>query len=116
MTDLEKMIGLLMQKSDELCDGCRCRPLSEACIAIANHLLANGVLIAPCKIGDDIWWINEDTNTVECCKGDVSGFAFGKDGVLIRDECGYYEKPGTTYCFLTKEDAEAELARRANND
>ena len=46
MTDLEKMIGLLMQKSDELCDGCRCRPLSEACIAIANHLIANGVTFA----------------------------------------------------------------------
>ena len=83
---------------------------------IADNLIANGVLIAPCKFGDDIWWINEDTKTVECERCGVTGVAFTKDNVLVRDTEGYYDKPGTTYCFLTKEDAEAELARRANND
>lgn len=86
--------------------------IEEAQRNLADHLIANGVLIAPCKIGDDIWWINEKTNTVECCKSDVTGFAFVNDGVLIRDKAGDYDKPGTTWCFLTRKDAEDELERR----
>jgi hypothetical protein len=29
---------------------------------IADHLIANGVIIPPCKIGDDIWVLKGDIN------------------------------------------------------
>lgn len=49
----EKLVGLLMQcdmdsdidNDGVICDGCGRRPLSEACVAIADHLIANGVTL-----------------------------------------------------------------------
>ena len=64
----------------------------------------------PCKIGDDIWWINAETATVECEKNGVAGFIIKKDEVLIRDHTGCEDHIGSQYCFLTKEDAERDLA------
>lgn len=80
--------------------------------AVADYLLDSGVIVPPCKIGDDIWWIDEDADTVKCEKRGVKGIVFTKDGFLIRDRFGCTDPIGTTYCFLSKEAAEAELKRR----
>ena len=53
----EKLVVLLMQcdmdsdidNDGVICDGCGRRPLSEACVAIADHLIANGVRVQPSK-------------------------------------------------------------------
>lgn len=64
----------------------------------------------PCKIGDDIWWIDSESWTVECEKNGVTGFIIKKDEVLIRDSTGCEDRIGTQYCFLSKEAAEKALA------
>ena len=69
----------------------------------------------PCKIGDDIWWINEETETVECEPHGVCGFIIKADGIFLMDKCGCVDVIGTKYCYLTKEDAEKALKEGAEN-
>lgn len=66
----------------------------------------------PCKIGDDIWWIDNESNSVECEKNGVTGFIIKKDEVLIRDTTGGEDRIGSQYCYLSKAHAEAALAER----
>ena len=82
---------------------------------IADHLIANGVCVMPCKIGADIWWIDAETDTVECEKNGVSGFIVKKDEILIMDKAGSEDRIGTQYCYLSREDAEAALKEGAVN-
>ena len=77
--------------------------------AIADYLIANGVIALPCKIGDDIWWIDSENNSVECEKNGVTGFIIKKNEILIRDRTGGEDKIGTQYCYLSKDDAEKAL-------
>jgi hypothetical protein len=87
--------------------------LKERAVApIAEYLIDDGVLFPPCRIGDDLWWIDEETDTAHCSPGAVAGFVYTEDGFLIRDEDGDDLPLGSTYCFLSKENAEAEIARR----
>lgn len=41
----EKLVELLMQNEDNLCDDCGREPVGCAVVAIADHLIANGVTI-----------------------------------------------------------------------
>ena len=79
---------------------------------LADYLISNGVIVPPYKFGDDIWWIDNETNTVECEKNGVTGFVIKKGEILIRDKTGGEDQIGTQYCYLSKEDAEKALADR----
>lgn len=80
---------------------------------LADHLIANGVIVPPCKIGDDIWWIDNENKTVQCEKNGVAGFIIKKDEVLVMDKSGSEDRIGTQYCYLTKEAAEKALKEGA---
>jgi hypothetical protein len=66
----------------------------------------------PCRIGDDIWWINGETESVECERNGVAGFIVKKDGVFVMDKAGSIDVIGSQYCHLSKKDAEKALAER----
>lgn len=119
MTDREKLIELIVNadtydsyecklctKDDDACDCCYAEKL-------ADHLLANGVIVPPCKVGDTVYeiqpirqrvqsyeittlkwnghywwftWIIKDHNGIY---GNVEGFnshQFGKTVFLTREE------------------------------
>ena len=87
---------------------------------VADHLLANGVIVPPCKVGDTVWdreaepwrvisieWFSKKVTHLHCVSP-VTGvrhtFSVGKRSV------------GKTV-FLTCEEAEKALSeRRADND
>ena len=77
---------------------------------IADHLIKSGVIVPPCKIGDDIWYIDSETNTVECEKNGVAGFIVKEGEILIRDKAGSEDRIGSQFCHLSKEAAEKALA------
>lgn len=83
--------------------------LADPTEAVADYLLDNGVIVLPCKVGDDLWWIDGEDCTVKVDKGGVKGIAITADGVRIMDGCGGYDEIGTQYCYLTREEAEAAL-------
>lgn len=102
---------------------------------IADHLLANGVIVPPCKVGDEIWVIDrEDGEAVDISciqflaksKGCIIGTSWIND--LDIDETIEYHINETQEnfdcelkvypdedCFLTKEEAENALKGSVDN-
>ncbi|MGM9936619.1 MAG: hypothetical protein ACI38A_04690 [Candidatus Ornithomonoglobus sp.] len=100
----ERLIELIL-KSDILCDTCG-ENSSLFCIeALADYLLANGVIVPPCKLGDGIYITVKDTipyvtnelverffitnkvQYVKCYSGAIYLFRdFGKTIFLTREE------------------------------
>lgn len=82
MTQRERLIELIDDFGDDvaLCDVCdRPREDCAGCTneQLAEYLLENGVVVLPCKVGDDVYCLaGSDGNKIE------------------KDECiGYYIKP-----------------------
>ncbi len=81
---------------------------------VADHLLANGVIVLPCKVGDTVWRISKSPYLLRGMK--VLGCSGWRDGWrFLTDEGGqfsitHFEEAdiGKTV-FLTREEAEAAL-------
>ena len=113
----DRLIGLIIGSSEYICD-------SAALIErLADHLLANGVIVPPCKVGDTVYYLTtEDTekelNVTDIFCGTVQGLGFDGTNIWISAKYTnglfYYHKStdfGKTV-FLTKEEAEKALAER----
>lgn len=114
----EKLIELICDNLQV--DGCiaHCNyPPCDKCKTIADHLLANGVIVPPCKVGQTVWWA--DAEYEELLKGEVVSFFLQKEGLWAY--CRY--NGGLTYwhlvsnyfgktVFLSREDAEKTLEER----
>ena len=70
----------------------------------------------PCEIGADVWWIDEETQTVQCHKNGVYDIIVKSDGVFVMYSAECIDKIGTKWCYLTKEDAEKALKERVKTD
>ena len=137
MNEREKLIELLKQADDKCesikqCENCVGFGKGAECVnfLIADHLLANGVIVPPCKVGDTYYTIQRYCNTDpfetekeptmpwECenyCGRSDCSFSeyrieehhFGTVNYILRIE----KEIGKTV-FLTKEEAETALAER----
>ena len=65
----------------------------------------------PCKVGNDIYWINDEENSVSVQKNGIRGILVRKDGFAIEDTDGFIDIAGTKYCYLTREEAAEALAK-----
>ena len=61
----------------------------------------------PFEIGDDLWWVSEETMEVCCEKAGIHGVAIYKDRICIIDQCGEQARLHTDCACLTREEAEA---------
>lgn len=106
-----------------------CDVQTETLLQIADHLLANGVIVPPCKVGDEIWVIDrEDGEAVDISciqflaksKGCIIGTAWINDYDLdetlefhISETQNNVDTDLKVYpnedCFLTREEAEKAL-------
>lgn len=75
---------------------------------LADYLLDNGVIVPPCKAGDDIWWVDEENGNIDCEKGGIKGVVYNGKTFEVLTEAGV-EPIGTQYCNLSREEAEAAL-------
>ena len=115
MPDREQLIELLEKYKtyDSAITKVVQRPMVEN---LADYLLANGVIVPPCKVGDTIWYVlygKIESAVVYSCVG-----VFKKHGVEITDanakssdglEVAFNGKCIGKTVFLTKEEAEAKL-------
>ena len=131
MTDRDRLIELLNEAEDICdrtldCDECKYHE-SVMCVdeLKIDHLLANGVIVPPCKVGDVVyflleddfpvhrWFLSEEKITEICSKGFfTSAFYPAKE-----DFGNYtgYELLGKE-AFLTKEEAEQALKEIGKED
>ena len=118
MTERERLIELLKD------GGVRDFPYVNA---LADHLLANGVIVPPCKVGDTVYYLNTQyhmalyrNKVYEAKVVRIVVTSLGAALVIhIRDESGCCEVPdirdfGKTV-FLTREEAEKELEERGKS-
>ena len=109
MTDRDRLIELLQGAKDKYIN-----LLDFEKSLIAKHLLENGVIVPPCKVGDDIYWIDSDTNEIKCQKNGIKAVCyFGDDNfkIISKDE-NTPEDIGTRWCMFTKEEADKKLEER----
>ena len=88
--------------------------------AIADHLLANGVIVPPCKVGDTVYWLNFYNHLMlyrdKYYEAEVVRIVVTRFGVScvirVRGEHATYEIPDVEFgknVFLTREEAEQAL-------
>ncbi len=95
---------------------------------VADHLLANGVIVPPCKVGDIVYAIslNTETNTTAIHRGYVGSIDIRTAGNYLfichegfddepyfKNICGKFEDFGK-FIFFTKEDANKALEEFTN--
>ena len=78
---------------------------------IADHLIANGVIVPPCKVGDTVWVYDFMWGLIPC-KGDRPYHCIcGEEGGCTFKMSFTDDDFGKTV-FLTREEAEQALAER----
>ena len=102
----DRLIGLIIGSSEYICD-------SAALIErLADHLLANGVIVLPCKVGDWVYMLrNGEIHRNHICQVHISQ-TYAQTFFSCYGEKFGVEQIGKTV-FLTKEEAEKALAERS---
>ena len=125
----ERLIKLIKEADDicskkKQCEGCIGLGEGEECInfLIADHLLANGVIVPPCKVGDKTFLLLEkirggyDIVESYCVKITDNGygkyFSMAIDCVEIGNSLEFDLCDFGKTVFLTREEAEAALKGR----
>ena len=117
MTDREKLIelceNLILSCKSSLCNDCEHNKIDYPhCMSVhfADYLLANGVIVPPCKVGDRVYLVGVFTGQIIETK--VIGIAYNESGIYLILEnftvTSVAEQLGKTV-FLTKEEAEEKL-------
>ena len=112
MTDRDRLIDLLYDVENARID------------TIADHLIAEGVIVPPCKVGQTVYRVMADKRIKQPYEYKVIGFWYSADETcnnlhLVRYVNGVFESsmsvPFTEFnrmLFLTKEEAEEKLKER----
>ena len=115
MTDREKLIELLKGAETKVAEALT-RPLKlEEWLGIyADYLLANGVIVPPCKVGDIVYTIFEgDIETITIIRSyreeTINGFSTAYDARNNFLSLCFSEVSIGKTVFLTKEEAEERL-------
>lgn len=82
---------------------------------LADYLLANGVIVPPCKVGDCVYCIVEGVKSLSPMEAKIYSITVQAEGVIMR--CGVKGYYGVSYMatdfgkkfFLSREEAEAVL-------
>ena len=108
MTERERLIELL-RTVDNM------RLMRKGFSECADYLLANGVIVPPCKVGDILWIPSVNSNKVysKIIKEILIHEKDGEIGKYVYASSAYFpfENIGKTV-FLTKEEAEKALKER----
>lgn len=86
------------------------RPLKGEFAFYADHLLANGVIVPPCKVGDTVYQ-TDGARIYESCITHIEIYSFVT--VFYTDGVAFDETAIGNSIYLTKEEAEKELAERS---
>ena len=117
MTDRDRLIELLRNSDNDknlgwydLYDLCRGKGCAEY---FADYLLANGVIVPPCKAGDTVYYVSFG----KIYKGECHAITQHRDSLQIHlyDFDGDNASISAKTVFLTKEEAEKKLEELRGN-
>ena len=78
---------------------------------ITRHLLENGVIVPPCKVGDTVYYLkrNYHTHMEKVTSGKVEGITITPNGICLYVDTHANKLPYGKRVFLTSEEAEQAL-------
>lgn len=89
----------------------------------ADHLLANGVIVLPCKLGDTVYCLYRDCreNKTQIIPIEIETFEIHKKYAILEGAKGehcyrYFVTEIGKTVFLTKEEAETKLKEKENGN
>ena len=112
MTDRDRLIEILQDTLYEWECDVSIKTLTE----ITEHLIANGVIAPPCKVGDTVYYITGiGHNLIKPAK--IKEIIIDEDGItdLYVQGDGHNFENSFDIFFLTREEAEAKLKELNNN-
>lgn len=108
----DRLIELIKEAEQNFSD--TGRPVLDIEEYVADHLLSNGVIVPPCKVGDTVWCILPNGYDEEyIAEKFVTAILMRDIGLIIR--CGFLhfkEREIGKELFFTSEEAEKALAER----
>lgn len=110
MTDREKLIELITESG-----ACfNCFPVGNfdeyQKQKITDYLLENGVIVSPCKVGDTVYWLDNE----KVKQGEVFEISVHSDGILVHTDIQFCLEVENV--SLTREEAEKALAERQDKN
>lgn len=125
MTERERLIELI-SNSTRHCLECGCDVFDDSCKykseeqcqekRIADYLLANGVVVLPCKVGDNAYYINNANEIVETNVGAIRTDFTLDEGIGIYGILNAHDYTLGETWFLTREEAEKALKELKANE
>lgn len=119
MTQREKLIELILNapRKDVIYGNIKLDKPVQTAQTVADHLLANGVIVPPCEVGDTVWFETFKKNATVCV-GIQPHTVERIDVTLVCDTASLVETKIPDWMignrvFLTREDAEKALAERS---
>lgn len=102
------LIELLNKKYDHFCDQCGINKDSHYTGSLADYLLANGVIVPPCKVGDKVYIVAEVTNKIVECTVIGVWICDGNCSIITNQGTIHNKSIGKT-AFFNKAEAEKTL-------
>jgi hypothetical protein len=118
MTERERLYELIVDADNEFFRETPYGTAQERIEKTVEHLIKNGVILPPCKVGDTVWIVfslkSSDKEKWFMTQDGVQGLLCGSKGFFIETwKMGaYLESQIGDTVFLTREEAEAELKKR----
>lgn len=113
MTERERLIEFILEcdKSNEVLSCFNERPRKrQAAEIFADYLLANGVIVPPCKVGDTVY----QTDSCRVYESEIDYIeVHGFVTIFYTDGVAFDERAIGGSIFLSREDAEKALAERS---
>ena len=110
MTDRDRLVELLKDTLHEW----ECDVSIKTVTEIAEHLISNGVIVPPCKVGDRVYRPSDCLGVVQFV---IVSFTIYESEMFFTDDSEniiYLSDIGKTV-FLTREEAERALKEREKN-
>lgn len=116
--DKEKLIELILACNRKLRQESPYKTGLERVTAIADYLIANGVIVPPCKIGDTVYYLGGlYSRLIKSARvEEIIVNSIGVSDLLVASENGVVFENSINYFYFTREEAEKALAEREGAD
>lgn len=116
-TEKQRLYEMMVEAENAICAETPHITDSERLEKVSDVLLAAGFVFPPCQVGDTVYWITEDGEIAEAEiyeMGKGYSITHGSEWLYLcrGGELDFFESEVGEMAFLTKEEAEAALARK----
>ena len=107
MTERDRLIEILNKKYDHFCDQCGVNKDSHYTESLADHLLTNGVIVPPCKVGLTLYFLydrryaDKPDLTTQIYETNEWYFDIDENGISIKPRFAHGYK-GKYHYYLSK--------------